>query len=81
MIFENYPADDEFEETLTSGSQYKPEGNEEGILKEYSFTLDADTLNAGLVFSAEEEPEDTYVPGRSPNAFIATTPSAQSSGK
>lgn len=59
-------SDDEFEDTAVNAGPYRPEGNEEGILKEYIFTLNPKTLNEGLCFLEDEELEDTFVPGHPP---------------
>ena len=42
---------------------YLPEGNEEGILHEYIFTLSRDTLLEGLVFE-QADTDATVVSGR-----------------
>lgn len=53
---------DLYEETtakIASNDHYRPEGNENGVLREFVFRLDEESLTEGLVFS---ETEGTYVP-------------------
>ena len=58
---------DELEETTVddSGSGYRPEGNEAGVLEEFHYSLTPDSLTEGLSFP-EDVPESTYVPPPSP---------------
>lgn len=59
-------SDDEERTVDDSRAAYRPEGNEAGVLSEYTFELRWESLCEGLVFPEEEEA--TYVPEHHPHA-------------
>ena len=73
-----------FEDTAQDrdGMSYRPEGDENGLLQEFRYTLDQTTLTEGLTFAgAEDEEEDedpTYVPPSAPPVQAAPEPAAPS---